>query len=172
MGASGPSAGAPPPGRMLGVDPGTKRIGLALSDELGMLASPHEVWLKKTLAEDVAHVAQVVREHGVVRVVVGVPYRLDGSKGPAAEKSLSFIAALRPVIPAEIPVVERDEALTTWEAEAILKDRGLSPQERRGKIDAYAAAVILQEELDALDAARRPTPRAEADEEAFERPSE
>jgi putative Holliday junction resolvase len=136
-------------GRVLGIDPGTKRIGFALSDELHVTASPLEVWpRKKSLAEDLAHVEQLVRAHDVERVVVGVPYRLDGSKGPAADKALAFIEALRGALP-EVQVDERDEALTTWEADERLKERGLNPEERRKIVDAHAAAVILQEALDA-----------------------
>ena len=134
-------------GRELGIDPGTKRIGFALSDELGLLASPLEVWKRRSLPEDIAHIAGLVREHEVKRVVVGVPYRLDGSTGAQAEKSLAFIALLRAAI-TDVPIVERDEALTTWEAERRLEERGMGPRERRGMIDAYAAAVILQEALD------------------------
>lgn len=140
---------------MLGVDPGTKRIGLALSDELGLLASPLEVWTRRSPAADVAHVVEVARSRDVVAIVVGVPYRLDGSRGPAADKALALVAELRAAIP-EVPVLERDEALTTYEAEKQLAARGLGPLERRGVIDAYAAAVILQEELDA----RAPRPRS------------
>lgn len=141
-------------GRVLGIDPGTKRIGFALSDELALIASPLEVWKRRTPAEDIARVAELVRVHEVVRVVVGVPYRLDGSKGPAAEKALAFLEAVRAGVPG-VEIAERDEALTTWEAEERLKERGLGPLERRGMVDAYAAAVILQEDLDARAPARR-----------------
>jgi putative holliday junction resolvase len=137
-------------GRSLGIDPGTKRIGIAISDELGLLARPLEVWARrKVLAEDVAHVVALIAEHEAVRVVIGVPRRLDGSIGPAAERALIFVAAVRAAAPASVEVVERDEALTTWEAENALKERGLDWKERRELIDAFAAAVILQEDLDA-----------------------
>lgn len=139
-----------PKGPMLGIDPGTKRIGFALSDGLGMLASPLEVWTrKKNPAEDVARVVRHVQEHEVVAVVVGVPYNMDGSKGPSADKALAFIAQVRPALPAGVVLIERDEALTSWAAEERMKELGLGPEQRRGKVDMYAAAVILQEELDA-----------------------
>jgi putative Holliday junction resolvase len=138
------------PGRSLGIDPGTKRIGIAISDELGMLARPLEVWArKKAIAEDVAHVVALVREHEIVRVVVGVPHRLDGTKGTAAERASVLLVAIREALPPEVEVVERDEALSTWEAETWLKERGISDwKARREFVDAYAAAVILQEDLD------------------------
>lgn len=136
------------PGRTLGIDPGTKRIGFALSDELGFLASPLEVWTRRGLAADLAHIVELVRTHDVKRIVVGVAYRLDGSAGKAAESAKAFLEAVAAALPG-CPVEERDEALTTWEAEEGLKARGLGPLERRGLIDAYAAAVILQEALDA-----------------------
>lgn len=145
------------PGRSLGIDPGTKRIGIAISDELGMLARPLEVWARrKVLEEDVAHIRALVAEHEVRRVVIGVPRRLDGSIGPAATRALEFVAAVRAGLDPSIEVVERDEALTTWEAESALKERGVSWQERRELIDAFAAAVILQEDLDARIFLRNP----------------
>lgn len=143
------------PGRVLGIDPGTRRIGFALSDDLGWMAQPLEVWTRRTPAEDIEHVAALVRQHEVVRVVVGVAYRLDGSTGPSAEKALAFIAALRDALPG-VPIDPHDEALTTWEAETHLKARGLGPGARRGMIDAHAAAVILQEALDTARPAVRP----------------
>ncbi|MCK6552261.1 Holliday junction resolvase RuvX [Myxococcota bacterium] len=157
-----------PKGPMLGVDPGTKRIGFALSDSLGMLAAPLEVWTrKKSPAEDVARVVRHVKEHEVVAVVVGVPYNMDGSKGPSADKALAFIAQLRPAMPAGVPVLERDEALTSWAAEERMKELGLGPEERRGKVDMYAAAVILQEELDARWP-KPPRPRVDEDDDALD----
>jgi putative Holliday junction resolvase len=145
-------------GRVLGIDPGTKRIGFAISDELQLFARPLEVWTrKKRIEEDTAHVLALVQEHEVVRVVVGVPYRLDGTKGQAAEKALLFIDALTAVLPETVAIEARDEALTTWEAESRLKARGLLPKERRELVDAFAAAVILQE---ALDANATSTPRS------------
>lgn len=138
-------------GRALGVDPGSKRIGLAISDELGLLARPLEVWKKKSRAEDVGRIVALVREHEIKRVVVGVPYRLDGSKGPAAERAQAFLSEIRAALLdacLAVEVVERDEALTTWEAEESLKARGLDLEARKALIDAYAAAVILQEDLD------------------------
>lgn len=137
-------------GRSLGIDPGTKRIGIAISDELGFLSRPLEVWpRKKIVGEDVAHVLALIAEHEIKRVVIGVPHRLDGTRGSAAERAMVLVDAIRAALPPNVELVERDEALTTWEAESFLKERGYSPKERKTLIDAYAAAVILQEDLDA-----------------------
>jgi putative Holliday junction resolvase len=133
-------------GRILGIDPGTKRIGFALSDDLRWTAQPLEVWKRRSVAEDVAHVIALIEAHEVIGVVVGVPYRLDGGESDSTKRAKALIEALRAKI-TSVPIVERDEALTTWEAEERMRERGLEP--KRELIDAYAAAVILQEELDA-----------------------
>jgi putative Holliday junction resolvase len=137
--------------RSLGVDYGSKRIGFAISDEMGWGASPLEVWPRRTDEEDVAHVVELVARHEVARVVIGVPRRLDGTEGREAERALAFVTVVRAALPAGVEVDTRDEALTTWEAERLLAERGvkLKPRERKRLIDACAAAVILQEDLDA-----------------------
>jgi putative Holliday junction resolvase len=143
---------APPPivGRALGVDFGTKRIGLALSDDLGWFAEPLEVWARRSEAEDLGHIAGLVAQHEARRIVVGMPLRLhDQGVGPSALLAQAFVDALRARIPAEVPIDTRDEGLTSWAAEERMKAKGLSPKERRAWVDAYAAAVILQEDLDA-----------------------
>lgn len=132
--------------RALGVDYGTKRIGYALSDELGWVAEPLEVWTRQGLEADLVHLAALVAAHEVRRLVIGVPNRLDGSEGEAAVRAKKFIEAVRAAV--SVPVEERDEALTSWAAEERMRERGLSPAERRKWVDAYAAAVILQEDLD------------------------
>lgn len=137
----------PEPGRALGVDFGTRRIGYALSDELGWVAEPLEVWTRKKLEEDLAHLVALVAKHEVRRIVIGMPYRLDGSTGDSAERAQAFVDAVRGALPS-LPITTRDEALTSWAAEEKLKERGVKPQDRKKWLDAYAAAVILQEDLD------------------------
>lgn len=139
-------------GRTLAVDPGSKRIGFAISDDLGLLARPLEVWTRKTLVVDVAHILELVRREEVTSIVVGMPNRLDGSTSPAAGRAEKFIGAIREALAAkqiEVPVSSRDEALTTYAAEEQLKEQGLDWRQIKEKIDAYAAAILLQEELDA-----------------------
>ncbi|MCA9553737.1 MAG: Holliday junction resolvase RuvX [Myxococcales bacterium] len=132
--------------RLMAVDPGTARIGLALSDDMMWTARPLEVRKVSGLEADVAFIAAKVKEHDVAELVVGVPYRLDGSESRSTEKAKAFAAALRAAV--DVPVLEHDEALTTWEAEEKLKARGLLPKDRRKFVDAFAAAVLLQEVLD------------------------
>jgi putative Holliday junction resolvase len=133
--------------RVLGIDHGTVRVGLALSDELGLLAHPLE-----TVPEPQAlrRIAEVVRARGVTAVVLGLPLRLDGSEGTAAERVRGFLAKLRPLVPLEIPIHLRDESLTTVTASERLRSAGRKAKEQRPMIDQAAAAVILQEYLDEL----------------------
>lgn len=134
------------PKRLLGIDPGTARIGLAISDDMLWRARPLEVRKVKGLAEDLEYLRTKVAELDIGEVIVGVPYTLDGNESHSTRKAKAFAAALREAL--EVPVTERDEALTTWEADEKLKAKGLSPLQRRKTIDAHAAAVILQEVLD------------------------
>ena len=131
-------------GRLLGIDPGTKRIGYALSDDMQWTVRPLEVWKRRSIEEDLAHVKALIEEHEVVAIVVGVPYSLEGRETESTLRAKEFIASLRGAVSIEIR--ERDEALTTWEAEEWMKAAGI-PIDRK-LVDAYAAAVILQEEID------------------------
>lgn len=135
--------------RILAVDPGTVRIGLAVSDDMQWSAKPLEVRKVKGVAEDVAYIVTKVREQDAGEVIIGVPYRLDGSESRSTEKAKAFAQSLRAALAEHgVPVTEHDEALTTWEADEKLKAKGLLPKDRRKLIDAYAAAVLLQEVLD------------------------
>ena len=137
--------------RLLGIDFGTKRIGFAVSDEMGWGARPLEVYSRKDIARDLEHVKALARQYEVKRIVVGVPFKLDGSTGASAKRALAFIEALDGLVEG-VPVTTRDEALTTFAANQRLDEEGIrDPKKRREKLDAYAAAVILQEELDAVD---------------------
>ncbi|MBK8012326.1 MAG: Holliday junction resolvase RuvX [Deltaproteobacteria bacterium] len=134
-------------GRMLGVDPGRKRIGFALSDELGVIARPLEVWLCRSKQRDARRVAELARAHDVVAIVVGIARNLeDGSDSSSTRWARAFVEAIRAVMP-DIPILERDEALTSWEAEHRLRAAGRT-MGSGVPIDAYAAALILQDELD------------------------
>ncbi len=133
--------------RILGIDHGTVRVGLALSDELGLLAHPLE-----TVPEPQAmrRISEVVRERGVTAIVLGLPLRLDGTEGSAAERVRGFLALLRPHLPPELPVHLRDESLTTVTAADRLRAAGRKAKDQRPMIDQAAAAVILQEYLDEM----------------------
>jgi len=133
------------PGRLLGLDLGERRIGVALGDPTGFLASALEVLASRGRARDVEAVREIAAREGVGAVVVGLPVNMDGSYGPQAEKSRRFGAALAA---AGVEVVYWDERLTTVEAQRYLRESGMSRQKRRDTIDAAAAAILLQSYLD------------------------
>ena len=133
--------------RALGLDLGTKRIGVAVSDSEGLLATPIEViFRQKDARKDYLAVVELVKEWEVNIVVVGMPYSLDGQEGPMAQKTLEEVKSLSDIIP--VPVVTYDERLTTVTAERSLREQGVSSKEGRKVIDQLAAAVLLQAWLD------------------------
>jgi putative Holliday junction resolvase len=142
------------PVRTLALDVGDARIGVALSDETGTLASGLPTLRAIGPRRDAQAVAALVREHGVGEVVVGLPLRLDGSLGSRGEQVLGFVERLRRVL--QIPVVTRDERLTSVAAAERLAEAGVKRRDRKGRIDQAAAALILQEHLDARRAAATP----------------
>ncbi|MFN0130819.1 MAG: Holliday junction resolvase RuvX [Verrucomicrobiales bacterium] len=133
--------------RILGIDHGTVRVGLALSDELGALAHPLEVVPEP---QALKRIGEVVRERGVTAVVLGLPLRLDGTEGPAAERVRRFLASLRRRLPSGVPVHLRDESFSTVTAADRLRAAGRNAKRQKPVIDRAAAAVILQEYLDEL----------------------
>ena len=133
--------------RALGLDVGDRRIGVALSDPTGMLATPLAAIDRRAAQGGLETVARLARENEAAAVVVGMPLSLDGSAGPQARAVQSFIAALRDVCP--LPVHTVNEQYTSAEAERRLRDVGVEPSREPGRVDALAAAIILQEWLDA-----------------------
>jgi putative Holliday junction resolvase len=134
--------------RALGLDIGTRRIGVALSDSGGALATPYEVVERSgDRARDHGRIAALVEEAGAEVVVVGLPLSLDGSTGPAAQAIGEEIDQLRGVVDAE--VVAWDERLSTVEAERSLRAAAVPRGKRRRVVDQVAATVILQSWLDA-----------------------
>ena len=131
--------------RILGIDYGEKRIGLAVSDELEITARGISVIERKSKKTDLAAIAAAVSEYGVGAIVVGYPLRLDGSAGIQCEKVDRFIASLKEII--AVPVMAWDEALSTKEAEALLRETGVARRKKRGVVDRIAAAFILQDYL-------------------------
>jgi putative Holliday junction resolvase len=132
--------------RILALDPGTKRIGVALSDELGWTAQPLETYERRTLDADVAHFQRLVHEHDVREVVIGMPIRLDGSVGPAAASVQLFQQTLADSL--TVPVIAWDERLTTRAAEQLLIEANVSRKKRRGAVNRVAAAILLQSYLE------------------------
>lgn len=131
--------------RILGIDYGEKRIGLALSDELEMTARGLSVIERRSKGKDLEAIAAIVSEHGVGAIVVGYPLRLDGTAGIQCEKVDRFIAGLRDVV--SVPVIAWDETLSTKEAEGLMREAGVKRKKKRGMVDRIAAAVILQDYL-------------------------
>lgn len=126
--------------RILGLDVGAKRIGVAITDELGIAAHPVTTLIRRGTARDVEQVLALTRSHGAERLVVGLPLEPDGSEGHRAFRVRVFMDALRA---AGLPVDECDEQFSTVEAEATLLEADLSRKKRKRVIDRAAAAVIL-----------------------------
>ncbi|GMV49714.1 MAG: Holliday junction resolvase RuvX [Nitrospira sp.] len=135
--------------RILAIDHGAKRIGFALSDELGWTAQPLETLHRKNLESDLRHIQQLVRDHDVGMVLVGMPFKLDGELGPAAKVVEAFIQTLSPMIP--VPVVTWDERMTTRSAEEVLIAADVSRRKRKGIVDRVAAAILLQSYLASVE---------------------
>jgi putative Holliday junction resolvase len=133
--------------RRLGLDVGDARMGVAVSDETGMLARGLPTYGRVGPKKDVRAVAEIARAHEVEEIVVGLPLRLDGSKSPQTEKVLAFVEALRAAV--KVPVTTWDERLTTVEAEQVLRGRGARAKELKASVDRVAAVLILQDYLDA-----------------------
>ena len=133
--------------RCLGIDLGSSRIGIAISDELGMLAHPVE-----TIPNDAGflnRLQQIVFQKGVSGIVVGIPRNMDGSYGPAAEKAKLFFSELKSEFP-DLRLIAWDERLTTVEAQRLLHAAGRDVKKSRSVIDQVAAQVLLQSYLDSV----------------------
>jgi len=138
--------------RLLGLDVGDKRIGIAVSDETALIASPRETLERKGNRKDIAHLLELARREEVSEILVGMPWKLDGTSGPQAEKVSRFVEALR--ASTEIPITTWDERFSTVRAEDALIEADVSREKRRGVVDRVAAALILQSYLDARRAAQ------------------
>jgi len=134
--------------RLLALDHGTRRIGVAVSDELKMIAHPLEYILAEPFAAFLVRLKEILREKEVELIVVGMPRNMDGSYGPAALKVKEFVAALNSAI--TIPIKTLDERLTTVQAQKFLIQGNMRRDKRKEKVDQSAAAVLLQSYLDSL----------------------
>lgn len=133
--------------RILSLDHGAARIGVAISDESAMMALPFETIPAKPLDGFFTRLKEIITEKEVGLIVVGMPRNMDGSYGPAAEKVREFITLLQ--AKTAIPIAAWDERLTTAAAHRMLGEAGVSAKNRKGKIDVVAAQNILQSYLDA-----------------------
>lgn len=132
--------------RILALDHGTKRIGVAISDELKMIAQPLEFIPADPFAGFLARLKEIVREQAVELILLGLPRNMDGSYGPAALKVREFAAALRDAV--TVPVQTWDERLTSAQAQRFLIQAGVRRKKRKEKVDQTAAAILLQSYLD------------------------
>jgi putative Holliday junction resolvase len=132
--------------RILGIDFGARRIGIAISDEDGRVAVPHSTLERRSDAAAARAIAELARREGVGALVVGEPVNLDGTRGPAAERARAFAARL--AAESALPCDLVNESLTTVEAAQRLREAGVDPRRDPGRLDAVAAQILLQEALD------------------------
>jgi putative Holliday junction resolvase len=134
--------------RILSLDIGKRRIGVAVSDPLGLVARPVQTLGSVSLNADVAKVTEIARELEAEMIVVGDPLHMSGDAGTMSNRAHKFGEALHEA--SGLPVEYCDERLTSVEAQRILQESGVPPRKARGQIDAVAAAVILQSYLNTL----------------------
>jgi putative holliday junction resolvase len=134
------------PMRVLAIDHGTKRMGIAVSDPMGMLAQPLEAIPAEPQAQFLVRLKQILQEKQVELILVGMPRNMDGSYGPAAVKVQEFIALLQAHV--VVPIKTWDERLTSTQANRYLIEADVSRADRRQKVDKTAAAILLQSYLD------------------------
>lgn len=154
------AATLPPHSRLLGLDVGTRTIGLATSDVLGSLATPLETIARTKFTKDAARLADIVRRQQVAALAVGLPLNMDGTEGPRCQSVRQFVANLAALDLdlgpparrfADLPVVLQDERLSTAGVErTMIESYDMSRKKRDARIDAAAAAWILQAVLDRL----------------------
>jgi len=134
--------------RLMALDYGERGVGVAISDELRLTVRPLTTIRreKQRYAQVIERIRELVAEHEIATLVVGLPLNMDGTRGAAVERVETFISDLRRSVP--IPIVTVDERLTSLEADRILREMGVGPRERRARSDEYAASIILQDYID------------------------
>jgi putative holliday junction resolvase len=135
-------------GRVLALDLGKRRIGLALSDELGITAQGLETLQRSNIREDLARLAQLALEKNVALILMGNPLHMSGHEGRQAEYARDFGERLREAT--GLPIEFRDERLTTVEAQRVLRQSGISIQKRAKAVDRLAAVILLESYLDSF----------------------
>ena len=132
--------------RVLGIDYGDARIGVALSDELGILASPLQTYKSQSMRKDIDYIASIAKENNCGKIVIGLPLNMNGTEGDRVSKTKSFGNVLEKV--AGIPVVYKDERLTTVQVERFFEQANVKKDKRKQIVDKTAAVLILQSYLD------------------------
>jgi len=128
--------------RVLALDIGERRIGIAKPDETGTLAVPYGVYRRRNVAEDVASLAKLCQKLEIEALVVGLPLNMDGTEGPQAKKVREFAEKLAEAV--KVPVFYVDERWTTEEVERAMREAGGQPSRKKEKVDALSAVLILQ----------------------------
>ncbi len=136
--------------RILALDHGTRRIGVAVSDELQMIAQPLEFISAEPLEGCLDRLREILREKEVELILIGLPRNMDGSLGPAAVKVEEFVTELQAAC--DVPVRTWDERLTSVQANRVLIQGKVRRDQRKAKVDQMAAAILLQSYLDSRDA--------------------
>ncbi len=141
--------------RVMAIDYGERSVGVAISDELRLTARPLTTIRREKLkyAQVIDRICELAAENEIATLVVGMPFNMDGTRGPAAAKVETFISDLQRRL--SIPIETVDERLTSHEADQILREMGLSLRQRRARSDEYAATIILQ---DYIDGQKNPAP--------------
>ena len=134
------------PGRILAIDYGRKRIGLALSDELQLTAQPFLVLQRVNRRDDLRRLREICRKQGVARILVGHPLHITGEAGEMAQEASRFAARLRKELKIEVHLV--DERLTSWEAAQMTAETGSAAHRKASSLDDVAAAIFLREYLE------------------------
>lgn len=132
--------------KILALDIGTVRIGIAASDIMEIIASAYEVYRRKNQEADVKYVAELVTKLGAGEIVIGLPLKLDGTEGQSVEMARSFGDELSKLV--TVPIVYQDERLSTVSAQKMLIESGMRREKRKDKVDSIAATIILQTYLD------------------------
>jgi putative Holliday junction resolvase len=145
--------------RILAIDYGRKRIGLALSDELRLTAQPLATLLRVNRRNDLRRLRDICRRHGVARILVGHPLHITGAAGEMADEAARFAARLNKDLGIEVELV--DERLTSWEADQLMAEMKPSSRAKRTHRDDVAAAVLLREYLDRQRTQPRPARAAD-----------
>src|SRR5580658_597186 len=134
------------PSRVLAIDYGRKRIGLALSDELQLTAQPLAIMKRANRREDLRRLRDICRKQGVARILVGHPLHITGAAGEMADEAARFAARLRKELGIEVDLV--DERLTSWEAAQMIAESGSATHRKASSLDDVAAAILLREYLE------------------------
>jgi len=146
-------------GRILALDVGSHTIGMAVTDPLGITAQGLETLRRKNKRTDLAALERVIREYGVLEIVVGLPLRMSGAEGIQSGKMREFVAVLEKQF--RLPVHLVDERLTSVEANRVLRESEMSIKKRAGAVDRLAAVLILQSFLQMRETSERPTKAGE-----------